>query len=247
MDERIQKLNEMIKTHQKIVFFGGAGVSTASGIPDFRSTDGLYNMDKSVYSNKEPEYLLSRDCLYNNSKLFYKFYRQFMDVRRFHPNIAHIKLAKLEAKGKMLGVITQNIDGLHQKAGSKNVFEIHGTTQRTYCSKCKKEYEKDYIFTCSDDIPKCGKGCRGLIRPDVTLYGEALPKEALNNAMNVIMDADMLIVAGTSLTVQPAASLVSYFEGDSLVIINRTETDYDKWADLVFREDIADVFSKIEI
>ena len=238
--DRIDKLNEMIQKNNKIVFFGGAGVSTASGIPDFRSENGLYNMDFEFYKGKDPEYLLSRECLYNNPKLFYKFYRDFMDVRNFDPNIAHYKLAELEKAGKMLGVVTQNIDGLHQKAGSEKVFQIHGTTQRVYCSKCGKEYPVDYIFTCPDEIPKCEKGCRGLIRPAVTLYSEQLPKDQVNDAIDAIYNADMLIIAGTSLTVYPAASFVSYFGKGDMVLINRTETPYDSYANLGFREDISD-------
>lgn len=246
-EDRIKTLNDMIKRNNKIVFFGGAGVSTASGIPDFRSKNGLYNMDKKVYQGYEPEYLLSRDCLYNNPKVFYKFYRDFMDTRNIQPNIAHIKLAELEKAGKILGIVTQNIDGLHQKAGSEKVFEIHGTTHHVYCSKCHKEYPYGYIFDCEDEIPRCGPGCRGLIRDSVVLYGESLPTDVVNQAINAIMDADMLIIAGTSLSVYPAATYVSYFEGEDLVIINNTETSHDGYADLIFREDIADVFSRIEI
>lgn len=165
-----EQLREYIEESNNIVFFGGAGVSTESGIPDFRSKDGLYNQHNIQFEKYNPEYLLSRECLYNNPKVFYEFYRQKMDTRNIEPNITHKVLAKMEEIGKLKAIVTQNIDGLHQKAGSKNVFEIHGTTQRNYCSKCKMEYHSDFLFNTKDAIPKCE--CGGLIRPDVTLYGE---------------------------------------------------------------------------
>lgn len=165
-----EQLKKYIEESNNIVFFGGAGVSTESGILDFRSKNGLYNQHDIQFDKYEPEYLLSRECLYHNPKVFYEFYRQKMDTRNIEPNITHKVLAKMEEAGKLSAIITQNIDGLHQKAGSKNVFEIHGTTQRNYCSKCGKEYNSDYIFDTNETIPKCE--CRGLIRPDVTLYGE---------------------------------------------------------------------------
>ena len=213
------KLRNYIEESNNIVFFGGAGVSTESGIPDFRSKNGLYNQHDIQFDKYEPEYLLSRECLYNNPKVFYEFYRQKMDTRNIDPNITHKVLAKMERISKLKAIVTQNIDGLHQKAGSKNVFEIHGTTQRNYCSKCKKEYPSDYIFTTNESIPKCE--CRGQIRPDVTLYGEQLPENAVMSAINAIQKADMLIVGGTSLQVYPAANYVSYFSGEHLVVINR--------------------------
>lgn len=213
------QLREYIEESNNIVFFGGAGVSTESGIPDFRSNDGLYNQHDIQFDKYEPEYLLSRECLYNNPKVFYEFYRQKMDTRNIEPNITHKVLAKMERIGKLKAIVTQNIDGLHQKAGSKNVFEIHGTTQRNYCSKCKKEYSSDYIFTTNEIIPKCE--CRGQIRPDVTLYGEQLPENAVIGAINAIQKADMLIVGGTSLKVYPTANYISYFRGEHLVVINR--------------------------
>ena len=223
-------------------FFGGAGVSTASGIQDFRSKNGLYNQKDIQFEKYEPEYLLSHTCLYNHPKVFYEFYRQKMDCRNIEPNIIHYKLAEMEKAGILRGIVTQNIDGLHQKAGSQKVYEIHGTTNRIYCSKCGKEYPVDYIFTCREDIPKCE--CRGLIRPDVVLYGEQLPTEQLTDAIqNVLHVCNTLIVAGTSLVVQPAASLLTHFYGPNLVIINHDETPYDGYADLVFHEDIEKVFS----
>lgn len=243
-DERIEKLNKLIQSHRNIMFFGGAGVSTASGIPDFRSKDGLYNQHDVRFDAYEPEYLLSRDCLFNNPKVFYEFYRQKMDCRNIKPNSAHYKLAEMEAKGKMSAIITQNIDGLHQAAGSKNVLEIHGTTKKVYCSKCGKEYPADYLFTNADAIPKCA--CRGLIRPAVTLYGEQLPS-AFAEALNAVETADMLIIAGTSLLVSPANTIVRYFQGDALVIINHDSTAYDIYADVLFHEDITEVFDRIVV
>lgn len=245
-DEKYEALNEMISASENVVFFGGAGVSTESGIPDFRSKDGLYNQHDVQFDKYQPEYLLSHSCLYNNPKVFYEFYRQKMNVDGIEPNRAHLKLAKMEAAGKLSGVITQNIDGLHQKAGSKKVFEIHGTTLRNYCVKCGKDYPSDYIFKSADAIPKCTK-CGRMVRPDVTLYEEKLPKSAWEGANNIVLNADMLIVGGTSLTVFPAANIIPYFHGKYLIIINRDPTDYDKYADIVFHESIGDVFSKIEI
>ena len=251
-DDKYEALNEMVDASKKIVFFGGAGVSTDSGIPDFRSKDGLYNQHDVRFDMYQPEYLLSRDCLYNNPKVFYEFYRQKMDTRNILPNDTHKILAKLEEAGKLEAIITQNIDCLHQKAGSKKVYEIHGTTARNYCVKCGKEYPADYIFTNTDAIPRCteikanGKVCNSPIRPDVTLYGENLPSD-WDKANEVILDADMLIVGGTSLTVFPATYIVSYFHGRHLVIINRDETPYDQYASLVFHENISDVLKKINI
>lgn len=188
-------LQKYIEESNNIVFFGGAGVSTESGIPDFRSKDGLYNQHDIKFERYEPEYLLSKECLNNNPKVFYEFYRQKMDTRNAEPNITHKILAKLEQTGKLKAIVTQNIDGLHQKAGSKNVFEIHGTTQRNYCSKCGKEYPSDYLFKTDESIPKCE--CGGLIRPDITLYGEQLPEKTVNGAVEAISEADCLIVGGT--------------------------------------------------
>lgn len=224
IEEKIELLNKWIGESKRIVFFGGAGVSTESGIPDFRSKDGLYNQHDVQFDMHSPEYLLSKTCLYHNPKVFYEFYRQKLDVRNVEPNIVHYWLAELEQKGKLSAIVTQNIDGLHQKAGSKTVYEIHGTTQKNYCSKCKKEYDADYIFNTEEKIPKCE--CGGQIRPDVTLYEENLPGEAWLGAERAISIADMLIVAGTSLTVYPAANFLNDFMGEHLVIINRDKIDH---------------------
>ena len=241
-----EKLREYIEESKNIVFFGGAGVSTESGIPDFRSKDGLYNQHDVQFDKYEPEYLLSRECLYNNPKVFYEFYRQKMDTRNIEPNITHKVLAKMEEMGKLKAIVTQNIDGLHQKAGSKNVFEIHGTTQRNYCSKCKMEYHSDFLFNNKEAIPKCK--CGGLIRPDVTLYGENLPNDAVNGAIRAIRDAEMLIIGGTSLKVYPTANYISYFSGRHLVVINREKIQVVLYGDtdLMIIDSLGNVFSEIE-
>ena len=240
------QLRKYIEESNNIVFFGGAGVSTESGIPDFRSNDGLYNQHDIQFDKYEPEYLLSRECLYHNPKVFYEFYRQKMDTRNIEPNITHNVLAKMERIGKLKAIVTQNIDGLHQKAGSKNVFEIHGTTQRNYCSKCKKEYSSDYIFTTNEIIPKCE--CRGQIRPDVTLYGENLPENAVIGAINAIQKADMLIVGGTSLKVYLTANYISYFSGEHLVVINREKIIImlNEDTDLTIIDSLGNVFREID-
>lgn len=244
-NDMYEKLRNYIEESNNIVFFGGAGVSTESGIPDFRSKDGLYNQHDVRFENYEPEYLLSKECLYNNPKVFYEFYRQKMDVRDIQPNITHRVLATLEKAGKVKAIVTQNVDGLHQKAGSKNVFEIHGTTQKNYCSKCNMEYHPDFLFDTKSKIPKCE--CRGLIRPDITLYGENLPEKAVIGAINAISKADMLIVAGTSLQVYPAANLVSYFEGKHLVVINKEKIDMlmNEDTDLLIIDSLGNVFNEV--
>ena len=218
MNDKTELLKNFINESENIVFFGGAGVSTESGVPDFRSKNGLYNQHDVRFENYTPEYLLSHECLVNEPEVFFEFYRQKMDTRKIKPNAAHYYLAELEKSGKLKAVVTQNIDGLHQLAGSKNVYEIHGTTKRNYCVKCKKEYPSDYIFESQDSIPRCG--CGGIIRCDVTLYGESLPEDAVENAILAIYDADMLIVGGTSLSVYPAASFIRYFHGKHLAVIN---------------------------
>ncbi len=240
-----EKLREYINKSNNFVFFGGAGVSTESGIPDFRSKDGLYNQHDVRFDQYEPEYLLSKEFLYNNSKVFYEFYRQKLDTRDVEPNITHKVLAKMEAAGKLSAIVTQNIDGLHQKAGSKNVFEIHGTTQRNYCSKCGKSYPADFLYEFKDSIPKCE--CGGLIRPDVTLYGEGLPKAAVSDALNAISRADMLIVGGTSLQVYPAAQFITYFQGNHLVVINKEKLDImmNPETDLMITDSLGNVFQEI--
>ena len=240
------RLERYIKESNSIVFFGGAGVSTESGIPDFRSKDGLYNQHDVQFDSYKPEYLLSKDCLLDDPKVFYEFYRQKMDARNIKPNITHKVLAKMEDMGKLSAIVTQNIDGLHQKAGSKNVFEIHGTTQRNYCNKCKTQYHPDFLFNTKEAVPRCE--CGGLIRPDVTLYGENLPEDAVNGAIHAICHADMLIIGGTSLQVYPAAHYISYFRGEHLVIVNREElhVPINPDIDLVFTESLGSVFAEIE-
>lgn len=246
MQNKIEKLLKYIEESNNIVFFGGAGVSTESGIPDFRSKDGLYNQHDVQFDKYNPEYLLSRECLYVNPKVFYEFYRQKMDVRDIEPNITHEVLAKLESMGKLKAVVTQNIDGLHQKAGSKNVYEIHGTTQRNYCSRCKMKYHPDFLFNTTKAVPKCE--CGGLIRPDVTLYGENLPNKAVKDAISAIKSADMLIIAGTSLQVYPAANFIYDFCGKHLVVINKEElkVHLNEDSDLFICESMGKVFAEIE-
>jgi len=241
---KIDRFNEMIAECKHIVFFGGAGVSTESGIPDFRSKDGLYNQRDIRFERYSPEYLLSIDCLEGEPKVFYEFYRQKLNVEGIEPNKAHIKLAQMEQAGKLDGVITQNIDGLHQKAGSKNVKEVHGSTLRNFCMKCRRKYPADYIFKAEGEIPYCPE-CGGMVRPEVTLYGEALPQNAWNESVRMVFNADMLIVGGTSLAVNPAASLAYQFPGKYLVIINRDKTPRDGSASLVFHDSISEVLGAV--
>lgn len=242
--DKIDKLVQYIKESNNIVFFGGAGVSTESGIPDFRSKDGLYNQKDVRFERYTPEYLLSRDCLFNTPKVFYEFYRQKMDTRSVQPNITHEALAWLEETRKLSAVITQNIDGLHQKAGSKNVFEIHGTTQRNYCAKCHKEFPEEFLFESDDDIPKCE--CRGQVRPDVTLYGENLPADAVNKAIDAIRNADMLIIGGTSLTVYPANTFIRYFKGKHLIVINKEPLNVTIGEDdIIFTANLGEIFGEL--
>lgn len=245
-DRRVAKLQEIIDTSNHIAFFGGAGVSTESGIPDFRSKDGLYNQHDVQFDQYQPEYLLSHDCLFNEPKVFYEYFRQKMDCRGIKPNITHYKLAELEKSGKRLSVITQNIDGLHQKAGSLEVYELHGSTERNFCTYCREKFDGNFIFESKDAIPRCPKCNIGMIRPEVTLYGEQLPDD-FTKAIKIINKADTLIVAGTSLTVYPAASLIQYYYGNKLVVINRDATTADQYADLVFHESLGEVFGRIEI
>ncbi|MBR6879965.1 MAG: NAD-dependent protein deacylase [Clostridiales bacterium] len=240
------KLQAIIDESEHIVFFGGAGVSTESGIPDFRSKDGLYNQHDVQFERYSPEYLLSINCLEDEPNVFYEFYRQKLNVEGIEPNGAHKKLAEMEKKGKLDGIITQNIDGLHQKAGSVNVQEVHGSTLRNYCKRCHKKYPGDYIFTSEDKIPKC-KICGGMIRPDVTLYGESLPEDAWMNSVKLIANADCLIIGGTSLVVNPAASLAMRFRGKNLIVINRDVTPADRMATLVFHESISKVLESIKL
>lgn len=244
-EERIEKLNELIKNAKKIVFFGGAGVSTESGIPDFRSKDGLYNTMDVKFEKYSPEYLLSRDCLYKEPKVFFEFYRQKMNCEGIEPNITHKILARMEAAGKLTSVITQNIDGLHQKAGSKRVWEIHGTTLKNYCRKCGKRLDGDYIFKNVESVPHCE--CGGMVRPEVVLYGESLPSYAYDEAYTDLAEADLIIVGGTSLSVYPAASFIEeQIRFKKVVLINRDETSLDNQCELVFHESLGEVFSRIE-
>ena len=236
----IEKVKKMINESNNIVFFSGAGVSTDSGLKDFRSKDGIYNL-KLDY-NRPPEYLLSDTCFYKETDIFFDFYKKYMNSLNAKPNITHKYLKKLEDSGKLKAIITQNIDGLHTLAGNKNVYEIHGTIHKNHCTKCNKEYSGEYVFK-SDGIPRCN--CGGIIKPDVVLYGEMLPSDAYNNSIKAISNADMLIVAGTSLTVYPANTLVNLFNGKYLVIINRSKTDFDYKADLVINKDLKEVFNNL--
>ena len=244
MLQKIEILKNFIKESNNIVFFGGAGVSTESGVPDFRSKDGLYNQRDIKFEKYSPEYLLSHTCLARHTEVFFEYYRQKMDSREIQPNITHKVLAKWEEEGKLSAVVTQNIDGLHQKAGSKRVYELHGTTLRNYCNQCGKEYEADYIFESKEYIPRCQ--CGGIVRPYVTLYEEGLPEDAVNGAINAISNADMLIIGGTSLKVYPAASYIQYFKGKHLVVINREKLDVklDMKDDLCICGSLGDVFKK---
>ena len=242
--QSIEQLKDWIDQSSNIVFFGGAGVSTESGIPDFRSKDGLYNQHDVRFDKYQPEYLLSHSCLVREPKVYYEFHRQKMDTRNIEPNNAHKYLAKLEENGKLLGVVTQNIDGLHQKAGSRKVFEIHGSALRNYCMSCNKKYPADYIFESDEPIPKCS--CGGTIRPDITLYEEGLPDDQVRGAISALSKADMLIIGGTSLTVYPAASFIDYFDGKYLVIINQSDLSVRR-ADntLIIKERIGEVFTQL--
>lgn len=234
-------LQEIIDDSKKIVFFGGAGVSTESGIPDFRSVDGLYNQ-KYDYP---PEEILSHTFFVNNTKEFYKFYKDKMICLDAKPNAAHYKLAELEKAGKLSAVITQNIDGLHQAAGSSNVLELHGAVTRNYCTKCHKFFDEKYILN-SADIPLCDS-CGGVVKPDVVLYEEGLDNYTVTTAVKEISACDTLIIAGTSLTVYPAAGLIDYFRGKYLVLINRDKTARDDIASLVIHDKVGETLSKIKI
>ncbi len=238
MNEKIEKFKTLVNESNNIVFFGGAGVSTESGIPDFRSKDGLYNQ-KYKYP---PEEILSHTFFINHTEEFFKFYKEKLNSLKYEPNVTHIKLAELEKEGKLKAVVTQNIDGLHQKAGSKNVYELHGSVLRNYCMKCHKFYDAEYVFN-SSGIPKCS--CGGIIKPDVVLYEESLDEETLEKSVYAIANADLLIVAGTSLTVYPASGLINYFRGKNLVLINRDTTPFDNRADLVINESLGKVFEEI--
>lgn len=237
--EKVSKLQKLIDEANNIVFFGGAGVSTSSGIKDFRGKNGLY---KSV-TDYPPEYLLSSACFYKEPELFFEFYKNNLNSLNVGPNIIHKYLKKLESNGKIKAIVTQNIDGLHQSAGSTNVLEIHGSIYHNHCLKCGKSYDAKYVFE-SEGIPKCS--CGGTIKPDVVLYGEMLPEKALNKSCLAISNADLLIVAGTSLTVEPAASMINLFKGKNLVILNDSKTPYDNVATLVIHADLKDIFENLK-
>ena len=236
-NSEIETLKTWIEASDNIVFFGGAGVSTESVIPDFRSTDGLYHQ-KFEYP---PETILSHTFFYQHTEYFYRFYREKMLPLEAEPNAAHRALAALERAGKLRAIVTQNIDGLHQKAGSKNVYELHGSIWRNYCTKCGKSYSAEFIRD-SGGVPHCA--CGGLIKPDVVLYEEGLDEKTIRGAVRAIAEADVLIVGGTSLTVYPAAGLIRYYGGNRLVLINRDETPYDGYANLIFREPIGQVLGQ---
>ena len=238
MDESIVRLREMIKESDNVVFFGGAGVSTESGIPDFRSVDGLYKQQWKY----PPETILSRSFFDRTPEEYFRFHRAKLVVDGVKPNRAHLRLAELEAEGKLKAVITQNIDGLHQAAGSKNVLELHGSILRAYCSRCRRPFPAD-IINKGEGVPRCG--CGGVIRPDIVLYEEPLDEDVMDRAIRYIRSADVLIIGGTSLNVYPAAGLIRYYRGNKLVLVNLSETPYDSYADLVIHEKIGEVFSRI--
>lgn len=239
MKTNIEQLTDMIRSSNNIVFFGGAGVSTESNIPDFRSTDGLYHQEYDY----PPETILSHTFFVRHTEEFYRFYNQKMLILDAKPNPAHLALAKLEEMGKLRAVITQNIDGLHQAAGSKNVQELHGSVLRNYCMKCHTFYDGAYMKQAAG-VPKCEK-CGGVIKPDVVLYEEGLDTATIQNSIRAIAEADVLIIGGTSLVVYPAAGLIDYYRGKKLVLINRDATPRDGRADLIIREPIGQVFAKV--
>lgn len=238
MNENIEALKKIIADSDNIVFFGGAGVSTESGIPDFRSVDGLYNQ-KWKYP---PETILSRTFFDRDPEEYYRFHHEKLVIDGVMPNRAHLRLAQLEREGKLKAVITQNIDGLHQAAGSQTVLELHGSILRAYCSRCRKKYDADVINHC-EGAPRCT--CGGVIRPDIVLYEEALDDDIMRRAIQYIRSADVLIVGGTSLNVYPAAGLINYYTGNKLVLINLSETPYDRYADLVIHEKLGEVFDQV--
>lgn len=238
MKTKLQQLKKWIQESKSAVFFGGAGVSTESGIPDFRSVDGLYNQ-KFEYP---PEHIISHSFYEKHPSYFFRFYREKMLPLGFSPNVTHEVLARLEREGHLAAVVTQNIDGLHQKAGSENVFELHGSVLRNYCTKCRKFHSAEFIRDARD-IPLCD--CGGIVKPDVVLYEESLDGETMEKAISAIYHADILIVGGTSLTVYPAAGLLRYYRGNRLVLINRDETPYDGYADLVFHASLGQIFSQL--
>ena len=237
-----EKFKEIIKNSSNIVFFGGAGVSTESNIPDFRSEAGLYKT-KDNYSYS-PEVMLSHTFFCKHTEDFYDFYKDKMIYKDAKPNTAHYALAKLEEMGKLKAVITQNIDGLHQKAGSKNVLELHGSVHRNYCMDCRESYGLDYILNSKERVPICEE-CGGIVKPDVVLYEEALDDNTINKAIYYVQQADILIIGGTSLVVYPAANLIHYYRGNKLVLINKSTTSYDNAASLLIKDKIGEVLGEI--
>lgn len=241
MDEKIIKFAEIIKNSNNIVFFGGAGVSTASGIPDFRSANGLWNEKLKI--NFTPEQLVSHTFYVRYPEEFFEFYKSKLIYPNAKPNDAHVALAKLEELGKIKAVVTQNIDGLHQEAGSKRVYELHGSVLRNYCEKCHAFYDEKYVLQYKG-VPLCAK-CNGRVKPDVVLYEEGLDDEVVSGAINAISQADTLIIGGTSLVVYPAAGFIRYFKGNNVVIVNKSSTQADDMANLAINDDIAMVFREV--
>jgi NAD-dependent deacetylase len=238
IEDKLEIIKQWITNSNNIVFFGGAGVSTESGIPDFRSTDGIYHMNYDY----PPEMILSRSFFNTRTNEFYEFYRDKMICQEAKPNITHRKLRELEKIGKLHGIVTQNIDGLHQKAESENVLELHGSIHRNYCMKCNTFFDLDYIIQ-SSDTPRCS--CGGIVKPDVVLYEEPLNTDITKEAVRLISNAEVLIIGGTSLSVYPAAALVDYYRGNKLILINKTITPYDKRANLLINSQLGEVFSQI--
>lgn len=236
--DKLEILKQWVAQSSRIVFFGGAGVSTESGIPDFRSVDGLYNQKFDF----PPETIISHSFYKRDPEYFFRFYKEKMLPLGYQPNVTHKVLAKWEAMGKLLGIVTQNIDGLHQKAGSHRVYELHGSVLRNYCEKCGKFHSAEFI-KAAPGVPRCG--CGGIVKPDVVLYEESLDSSTLNRSVEVIGEADLLMVAGTSLTVYPAAGLIQYYRGNRLVLINRDQTPYDSYANLVIHDSLGNVFGRL--
>ncbi len=243
--QKIEAFQDILRESLYIVFLGGAGVSTESGMQDFRSKDGLYHKTEKRFSRYKPEYLLSYECLRNEPQVFFDYYRRNLDARAVEPNTAHKILAKWEKEGRLKGVITQNIDGLHQKAGSVNVQEIHGTIWKNHCVSCRKTYDVDFIFDSKEIIPHCPE-CGKTVRPDVTLYGEFLPEEAHQNSVSMIQQADCLIIGGTSLEVGSAAGLAHMYHGKHMIIINKSKTKLEGKAELVFHESIGKLLEQVD-
>lgn len=242
MDDNIKRLKELIDSHNNIVFFGGAGVSTESNIPDFRSASGLFN--EKLNRNFTPEQLVSHTFFIRYPEDFFKFYKEKLIYEDAKPNNAHIALTKLEKMGKLNSIITQNIDGLHQMSGSRNVLELHGSIHRNYCTKCGKFYNLEEMLNLDGIIPYCDE-CGSIVKPDVVLYEEALDNHIINETINSLNEADLLIIGGTSLVVYPAASFIDYFNGDSIALINKSTTGYDSKASIVINDSIGKVLSQV--